>query len=276
MNNLDLEYIYEYLTNGKFQTQCPAASKTLATSIKYMKSILYIADQVCAKTNSNKPIIFSMSVDQLTRTYNRFNYSATDKKTIYQNINVLAYHKLITKIDDSDAPKELLNDIIEFKKQTRYRLFTEHIQIYMIPRFSASHLVNIEDRAKTWISNHYKKFAFTYETIYRCEGYKIASEIYPQYKEVINNKTKEERKPSLRSDNRSLKISEYILNSISSYGYCIESDIPKAFNCSKKTIQKYLPEIIGLYDIQRIPCTKKIKEDLNIQTNGYPYIYVLK
>lgn len=272
MINKSLERIEDFISSSKFMYICPTASKTLSYAKKYYRAILRIADQCNIYTSSTDEIYFSMSVNQLANEYSKIN-GFTNHRTINQNINLLTYHKLITKIDDKNAPKRILNDVLKYKRKVKNNDKLMHVQIYSITPFTKKHLNEIETRAQLWVENKYSVNSLTYETLFRCDGDKIAWEVYPQLKHVPGGKDKT-RVPGVGADNRFLRISDYILTEIQDKGYCLASSVPEAMGYSKVYVNKYIPAVLKTYDLSKVAVTKEIKELLNIKTNGYPNIYI--
>lgn len=276
MNNVDLQNIDDCIHSNKFQMFCPIAKKTLSYALKYMTVILNIADEVNTYTNSNRTIYFSASYRQVANMYNKLFYGAVSTKTIFHNINILAYHKLIVRVDDRDAPSWLLKKVLNHKTRSPYKSFDTHTQIYMIPRFSNTHLKEIEVQANKWIEYGYKMDSFTYETLFRCEGFEAAAEIYPQYKHLRTKEATVARIPGTRSNNRSLRIEDFILRNIEEKGYCVVNNIQSGLTYSKDTINKYLPEIKEKYNLQKVRCSNEYKEKFNItdMDGKYPFIFI--
>lgn len=276
MENKDLQMIDDFIHSRQFRVNCPTAHKTLAYSIKYISSILNIADRVNSNTNSNKPIYFAASYNQFAKEYNKYFEGALSKKTMFHNINILAYHKFIIRVDDRDAPAWLLKRVIDVQKDSNYNKYNTHVQIYMIPRFSNTHISEIESQAIKWVNNGYKMDSFTYETLIRCEGFEAAAEIYPQYKHLRTKEATVARIPGTRSNNRSLKIEDYIIRSIRNSGYCVISNIPSHVGYSKDVVNKYLPEVKTKYNLVKVRCSNRYKDLFNIldMDGKYPFIFI--
>ena len=116
---------------------------------------------------------------------------------------------------------------------------------------------------------------------YRSEGFDVAASLYPQYKkhkneygEIVNRTT------TKASDERTLKISEVILNCIQNKGYCTEREVvyilgnKYRYVVTETQIKRSLKEIMDSYGLKKVKANKVLKEQYNIDSDGYPNIII--
>lgn len=116
---------------------------------------------------------------------------------------------------------------------------------------------------------------------YRSEGFDVAASIYPQYKkkkneygEIVNRTT------TKASDERTLKISEVILQCIQRKGYCTEKEVvyilgnKYRYEVTETQIKRCLNEIMDSYGLKKVKANKVLKEQYHIKSDGYPNIII--
>jgi len=275
------------LDTGELEKNCPQTYKNIKSNLKYLRNLLRIAqDNVTTEkmTDNEDNVLFFASTKFIC---NSMGIKEGNAKEISKKNTLFAYHKLINKVDNSEAPKDLLKrsqaiSINSIDKNKKYR----HVNYYSIPSYNNMLFPEIEKQGKLWKENNYTIKGLSREMFFRKEGQKVANWLYPQYKQVFDKQQEMvvDRKTTFRSDKRTEKIVEFIMWYIDELNYCLEKDIicnlvlDEELKIKKseaeRQIKKSLPEILDGYGLQRIRAKKLIKEQLGITDKGYPFIIV--
>ena len=192
---------------------------------------------------------------------------------------MLIYHDLIRILDDSQVPKELLAKAIRYSGTDKRS--GNHVNFYAIPSWVIQQLKTIENNGIRWKEKGYRIGGVSFDMFYRSEGFDVAASLYPQYKkkkneygEIVNRTTTQS------SDERTLKISEVILNCIQRKGYCTEKEViyilgnQYRYEVTDTQIKRSLNEIMDCYGLKKVKANKVLKEQYNIKSDGYPNIII--
>ena len=111
-----------------------------------------------------------------------------------------------------------------------------------------------------------RKTHFSYESVVNAFGSDTADRIFPQIK---GKKVKE-------LDGFLITAVEFLLEKD---GYFSQGTIKAFYSdneiCFKeKTFIRQLPQIMEKYNLQKVKTSKKLKNDYNILSSGFPYIYI--
>lgn len=275
------------LNNGELERNCPQTYKNIKSNIKYLNQLLLIAmDNVSNEkmADEDENALFFASTRYICKLMgmNESNIKEVSKKT-----TLMAYHKLLNKVDDSAINEDLLKrsraiNINSTDKNRKYR----HVNYYSIPSYNNILFGEIEQQGVAWKENNYTIKGLSREMFFRTEGKDVADWLYPQYKEVYDKKQKSivDRKTSFRSDQRTNRIVELIFSGLNIKGYITEKEISYLLMTDKKIritkseaerqLKKSLPEILDAYNLQRIRANKQIKEQFGITNGGYPFLIV--
>ena len=137
------------------------------------------------------------------------------------------------------------------------------------------------DNGVRWKEKGYRIAGISFDMFYRSEGFDVAASLYPQYTkkkneygEIVNRTT------TKASDERTLKISEVILNCIQRKGYCTEKEVvyilgnKYRYVVTETQIKRSLNEIMDSYGLKKVKANKILKEQYNINSEGYPNIII--
>ena len=222
--NIDL--MISNITLNKFKELCPQADK----NIKYAKDTFLMMLSIARNniysekfSNDDGEIVFFVTNKKLAEYMGKSNSQKKIDK-ISKYIKMLIYHDLIRILDDSQVPKELLAKAIRYSGTDKRS--GNHVNFYAIPSWVIQQLKTIENNGIRWKEKGYRIGGVSFDMFYRSEGFDVAASLYPQYKkkkneygEIVNRTTTQS------SDERTLKISEVILNCIQSKGYCTEKEV---------------------------------------------------
>lgn len=277
--NIDL--MISNITLNKFKELCPQADK----NIKYAKDTFLMMLSIARNnvysekfSNDDGEIVFFVTNKRLAEYMGKGNsQKKIDKVSKY--IKMLIYHDLIRILDDSQVPKELLFKAIKYSGTDRRT--GKHVNFYAIPSWVIQQLSTIESNGVRWKEKGYRIAGISFDMFYRSEGFDVAASLYPQYKkkkneygEIVNRTTTQ------ASDERTLKISEVILQCIQRKGYCTEKEVvyilgnKYRYEVTETQIKRCLNEIMDSYGLKKVKANKVLKEQYHIKSDGYPNIII--
>lgn len=277
--NIDL--MISNITLNKFKELCPQADKNIKNAKDTFLMMLSIArNNVYSEkfSNNDGEIVFFVTHKRLAECLGmNTNQKRIDKVGKY--IKMLVYHDLIRILDDSQIPKELLMKAIKYSGTDKRS--GNHVNFYAIPSWVIQQLSTIEDNGVRWKEKGYRIAGISFDMFYRSEGFDVVASLYPQYKkhkneygEIVNRTT------TKASDERTLKISEVILNCIQNKGYCTEKEVvyilgnKYRYVVTETQIKRSLNEIMDSYGLKKVKANKVLKEQYNIDSDGYPNIII--
>lgn len=277
--NIDL--MISNITLNKFKELCPQADK----NIKYAKDTFLMMLSIARNnvysekfSNDDGEIVFFVTNKRLAEYMGKANnQKKIDKVSKY--IKMLIYHDLIRILDDEQVPKELLLKAIRYSGTDKRA--GKHVSFYAIPSWVIQQLSTIENNGVRWKEKGYRIDGVSFDMFYRSEGFDVAASLYPQYKkkkneygEIVNRTT------TKASDERTLKISEVILNCIQNKGYCTEKEVvyilgnQYKYEVTETQIKRSLNEIMDSYGLKKVKANKVLKEQYHIESDGYPNIII--
>ena len=277
--NIDL--MISNITLNKFKELCPQADK----NIKYAKDTFLMMLSIARNnvysekfSNDDGEIVFFVTNKKLADYLGKGNsQKKIDKVSKY--IKMLIYHDLIRILDDAQIPKELLFKAIKYSGTDKRQ--GNHVSFYAIPSWVIQQLSTIENNGVKWKEKGYRIAGVSFDMFYRSEGFDVAASIYPQYKKKKNEYGEiVDRSTTKASDERTLKISEIILQCIQRKGYCTEKEVvyilgnKSSSEVTETQIKRSLNEIMDLYGLKKVKANKALKEQYHIKSDGYPNIII--
>ena len=277
--NIDL--MISNITLNKFKELCPQADK----NIKYAKDTFLMMLAIARNnvysekfSNDDGEIVFFVTTKKIAECLGK-DYSQSKIDKIGKYIKMLIYHDLIRILDDEQVPKELLFKAIKYSGTDKRT--GKHVNFYAIPSWVIQQLSTIENNGVRWKEKGYRIAGVSFDMFYRSEGFDVAASLYPQYKkkkneygEIVNRTTTQ------ASDERTMKISEVILNCIKRKGYCTEKEVvyilgnEYKYEVTETQIKRCLNEIMDIYLLKKVKANKVLKEKYHIKSNGYPNIII--
>jgi len=246
-----------YLDTEEFKIQFPNISKLIRTRKVHLKMMLiyfsqFITDDVKV---DGKPLFFSgysklMEVCGIKGSRTRLSQSLT----LFILLNML------DKVELDKIPEKELNKAKSISAKYGFKKLTN---FYQFEEYGCMTLKDSENIAKSLIDNNISLKGLSREYVLRTFGTELADKVYPQYK--YENK----RGTSNKSDDFTLRISEYILETIKKKRYILEKDVKvngKVETQWKKSIQ----EILDNYGLVRVRASKVNKEKYNLPAD-IPY-----
>ena len=277
--NIDL--MISNITLNKFKELCPQADK----NIKYAKDTFLMMLSIARNnvysekfSNDDGEIVFFVTNKKLADYLGKGNsQKKIDKVSKY--IKMLIYHDLIRILDDDKIPKELLFKAIKYSGTDKRQ--GNHVSFYAIPSWVIQQLSTIENNGVRWKEKGYRIAGVSFDMFYRSEGFDVAASMYPQYKKKKNEYGEiVDRTTTKASDERTLKISEVILQCIQRKGYCTEKEVvyilgnKYRYEVTETQIKRCLNEIMDLYGLKKVKANKALKEQYHIKSDGYPNIII--
>lgn len=274
--NIDL--MISNITLNKFKELCPQADK----NIKYAKDTFLMMLSIARNniysekfSNNDGEIVFYVTNKKLSEYLGKSNsQKKIDKVSKY--VKMLVYHDLIRILDNDQIPKELLKNALKYTNGNKNRA-----NFYAIPSWVIQQLSTIENNGVRWKEKGYRIAGISFDMFYRSEGFDVAASIYPQYKKKKNEYGEiVDRSTTKASDERTLKISEIILQCIQRKGYCTEKEVvyilgnKYRYEVTETQIKRSLNEIMDLYGLKKVKANKALKEQYHIKSDGYPNIII--
>ena len=277
--NIDL--MISNITLNKFKELCPQADK----NIKYAKDTFLMMLSIARNnvysekfSNDDGEIVFFVTNKKLAECLGK-DYSQSKIDKIGKYIKMLIYHDLIRILDDEQVPKELLFKAIKYSGTDKRT--GKHVNFYAIPSWVIQQLSTIENNGVRWKEKGYRIAGVSFDMFYRSEGFDVAASIYPQYKKKKNEYGEiVDRSTTKASDERTLKISEIILQCIQRKGYCTEKEVvyilgnKYRYEVTETQIKRSLNEIMDSYGLKKVKANKALKEQYHIKSDGYPNIII--
>lgn len=277
--NIDL--MISNITLNKFKELCPQADK----NIKYAKDTFLMMLSIARNnvysekfSNDDGEIVFFVTTKKIAECLGK-DYSQSKIDKISKYIKMLIYHDLIRILDDEQVPKELLFKAIKYSGTDKRT--GKHVNFYAIPSWVIQQLSTIENNGVRWKEKGYRIAGVSFDMFYRSEGFDVAASIYPQYKKKKNEYGEiVDRSTTKASDERTLKISEIILQCIQRKGYCTEKEVvyilgnKYRYEVTETQIKRSLNEIMDLYGLKKVKANKVLKEQYHIKSDGYPNIII--
>lgn len=274
--NIDL--MISNITLNKFKELCPQADK----NIKYAKDTFLMMLSIARNniysekfSNNDGEIVFYVTNKKLSEYLGKSNsQKKIDKVSKY--VKMLVYHDLIRILDNDQIPKELLKNALKYTNGNKNRA-----NFYAIPSWVIQQLSTIENNGVRWKEKGYRIAGISFDMFYRSEGFDVAASIYPQYKKKKNEYGEiVDRTTTKASDERTLKISEIILQCIQRKGYCTEKEVvyilgnKYRYEVTETQIKRCLNEIMDSYGLKKVKANKALKEQYHIKSDGYPNIII--
>lgn len=264
--------------NGELEQNCPQAYKNNKRILRYLEQMHLIAlDNIYNEklTDDDGNVVFFASRSYIA---NKLGISPNSLGKVSDKLVVMAYHKLLNKLDDEEIPESLLDKskhINAKEKNDKYK----RVNYFSIPSYTYNLYNEIESQGNKWKDNHYTMKGVSREMFYRAEGKEVADKLYPQYKKITTKDGKEiNRTTSKASDKRTNEIAIIIMDMINDKGYAMEKDVieelegkySKTF--AQTQLKRSLQEILEGYGLKRVRANNKIKEQFGITNKGYPFL----
>lgn len=277
----NIDMMINNITLNKLQEMCPQADK----NIKYAKDTLLMMLSI-AKNNiysekfstDDGEIVFFITNKRLAEYMGKGNSQKKIDK-VSQYIKMLVYHDLIRILDDKQIPKELLFKAINYSGTDKRA--GKHISFYAVPSWVVQQLRTIENKGIRWKDKGYRIGGVSFDMFYRSEGFDVAASLYPQYKKRKNEYGEiVERTTTAASDERTMQIADVILKCIQNNGYCTEREIiyilgnQYRYVITETQLKRSLVEIMDSYGLKKVKANKALKEQFQIESNGYPNIII--
>lgn len=212
--------------------------------------------------NNGTEFIFSASTQYIATELGR-----KDKKNTGTDISLLCLLKMVEKLDlnADNIPNSYKAYIRRYQEE---KAVNRYINIYTLPLYTYDKLSECNEMAKEVKRKNLRKKYFTYESVSNAFGRETADRVFPQIK----------NKPVKEIDKYLLNTIEYLLEKQGYFTvytvrhYYIDNEV--FFN--EKQFIKQLPAIIQMLDLEKVKASKKLKEQFNIITAGYPNLYIKK
>lgn len=270
----ELENIGSCIDLGVFAETCPCAYKVTRFCRDIFRTMLTLAKTYCFTeeytTKNGEAVFFATNSAILQKSGRRLNRKQQGQVSKY--LAILAYVGMIRKLPDNEVPKRLLQKARNIVKGAGKR----HIQFYSIPSWVVQQTELIETYGKSYIEHGYRQDGISFETFYRTEGIETAARVYPQVARTKTAKTG----TTYQQDKRHEIVSDLFADSIMEKGYARENAVIQEAKSklgsyfSITQVKRSLPDIMTANRWKRVRATKKMKEQYDIKSAGYPFVII--
>lgn len=252
-----------YLDGEEFRTQFPNIEKLIRTrKLHIQKMLLHFTQHVTDDLQYNDKALFYSSYTTLT---NVCGISTNRSRTfLSQSITLFTLLNMLNKVELNHIPE---NELKKAKSISAKYGFKKLTNFYQFEEYGVVSLEESEEIAGVLLDNNMSLRGLSREYILRTFGTELADKTFPQY--TYENK----RGTSDKSNNVTLNISQYLLDKLNLQGYIIEKEL-KVNNETETQWKKSIQEILNSYNLKRVRLNKELKEQFNIDCNGYPFIII--
>jgi hypothetical protein len=261
------------LASDRFKIVAPETYQRIG---KYINE-LYVLNDIAkdfvwtekyATVDDNRALFF-MNIKDIARICKK------DKKNISNYLGLFTYLGLLDKLNNQQIPEELLDKAKhvaaqqrkKVKKKTGQDIFMYMVNYYSIPSYKDKVIFQSEQKSLEFKEKNFSMAGWGREMILRALGEEEANRVFPQLQGLD---IKENHK--IIAEN----IENIFLNMLDKQGYVTEKEIENSFNDKNIHIhvKRTIPELLDKYDLIRVRANKQIKEQYNIQSDGYPFIII--
>ncbi|MFK3936655.1 hypothetical protein ACI2JA_03945 [Alkalihalobacillus sp. NPDC078783] len=187
-------------------------------------------------------------------------------KRVNDIVSLFAYLGLIFKRTKSEMPTEYIQDVSKVLSEKK----SDKLSFFALPSYSHEVMTFGEEKAIEFKEKHFSMKGWSREMLLRGLGDEEANRVYP---------LQTGKKISKRSECDVSKLEEYCLSQIDEHGLIIENDIVNNVvldlggkEYKRVQIKRMLAEFIDKYDLKRNRLNKKLKEILNVEFEGSPFV----
>ncbi|WEG18533.1 hypothetical protein PQ478_08625 [Alkalihalophilus pseudofirmus] len=187
-------------------------------------------------------------------------------KRVNDIVSLFAYLGLIFKKTKDDMPQRMIEDVSKVMSDKK----SDKLTFFALPSYSHEIMTFGEEKAVEFKEKHFSMKGWSREMLLRSLGDEEANRVYPLQKG---------KQLSKQSECNVSKLETYCLDLLNENGWIIESEIVNNVVLSfggkeykKIQIKKMLGEFIDKYDLKRSRLNKKIKNLLNVEYEGSPFI----
>ena len=263
-----LEANKDYLLSGKMEYEYPKLFKRIKKKINRLIILIDFAEKNLydETANDNDEAVFFISLTKLMQVFD-----IRSKDSVNNDITLFALLNLINKLSEENIPINLLNKAKHISAKNKFKKIANY---YTIPSYDYDNLDISENNSKLLEENNFTMKGLSKEWILRTFGEITCNRIYPQYKFENSKGTSE------KSNDRTFDIIKIIFQILESQNYVLEKDVTDILRKQygkyviEVQIKRSLQEILDGYGLKRLRCNKAIKDEFNVQSNGYPFIII--
>lgn len=193
-----------------------------------------------------------------------------DIKGMANKLGLFAYLGILFKLQEDQIPDFLLKEAKRQLMKNKEKLGAKSLNMvsfFEIPSYSDDILSFSEEKANEFKNKHLTMRGWSYEMLYRVLGKDEANRVYPQMKgKELSDKSKISTK----------MIEKETMRLLEKQGWVVEQQVLNNIKLSKnykqKQIKRVLGELIEKYDLIRRRLNKDLKNKLNCNIKGYPYV----
>ncbi|AOS99608.1 hypothetical protein ESP131_04715 [Exiguobacterium sp. U13-1] len=256
-----IEDYERYLLSDEFKHENPNSHKILRKR-NMLKNFLILLDisKLHLPQDEKSGVLFYHSLETLAKRMDK------SKSATHRYINLFVILKMIKKLDDLETPPELLSLHKKTKADKQYKYYSSTYEL-VLPNKKAF-FEEVEKMSTIWIEKGFTLDNVNYESMYRNYGAEEANRVYPQDK---NREVPELNEIVTKC------IEEKVLILIEKNNWTTEArvleEVKLYFRGQKKfkeiQFKKCISDTMDKYGLERIRLNKILKEELEIESNGF-------
>ena len=258
-----------YLDTDEFKLSFPDLNSRIRSRKGHIQKMLLYFSQYVSDENQidGKPYFYS-SYDTLMKICDIPKFK---REMLSQSLTLFCLAGMIDKVPLDKIPEKDLNKAKAISEAHGFKKLTN---FYQFEEYGENLFSGADENAKILKQKNVKLKTLSRESVLRTFGREVADRVYPQY--AYNNA----QGNSELSDKHTVDIANVILDCICKKGYATENDVMKnlgfeySYESNKRQFDISLQEILDTYELERIRLNKKLKEKLNIDCKGYPYVII--
>jgi hypothetical protein len=255
----------DYLLKGDMERYQPEIYQRIKRSIPVIVALHDIlTDHIHTEkfTDSRGLPVFYSSKSYIAK------YCGKSEGVISDHLALITFLGLVNKLSEDEIPEFMLNTA---KQEAAKKKQVNLINYMSIPEYGYDLLEYSKKKAEEFESKGLTLKGLSREALLRAFGEQEADRVYPQMKG---------RKIPKLNEEVTRELEKAMLENIDQKGWTTENEVVDSiklyFKGQKRfketQIKRALPEILEKYGLVRIRLNKQLKQQLNIDIEGYPYI----
>lgn len=263
-----IEKVIRFIQSPELRQKYPDLGRILKTRAAKISAILYeMSRKIRGELTYEGRPAFTMGMDRLALV------SKFTMPTLVSTMGLLSYLGIIIKIPNvyTEGSSELLKrkktEAIDISLRKGY---SASLAAYALPKFSEEDFSEWNRMAGELLEHHFQVSTFDREWLIRTFGVEAADKAYPSW--AFENA----EGPSEEAQERTLRLTRFLLDQIEEQGYCEERYILEKFpgKTMSKQWKRSKAEILLLYGLQRKRLSKKLCTQLGVEYTS-PRIVIL-
>ncbi|MEK4907366.1 hypothetical protein [Niallia sp. FSL M8-0099] len=262
------------ILSGEFEESYPEIHKVVKKYLNVLNvlhdvALDHVYDEKLSDDENN--VVFFASIPTICKALEM----TSRNSKIPNRVGLLAFLLLIKKLNENQIPESYLKKAKHIAAKHKQQNI---VSFYSIPSYSDEHMIKSLERALLYVENNITMKAWSKELLYRTFGEEIANEVYPY---LVKTKITDEA--SVRTEH----IHKITMDLLHTKKYATEkeivyhlrelySEMNKAYSKQsfERQVKVSLQEMLDTYGLERVRLTKKLKQELHIECEGYPFAII--